>query len=428
MLSNSYDLGIFEQTIRSYAEGRLPVAELRGPDFPVLGEHFSPVLAVLAPVYMVWPSPDVLLIVQALLIAVSVVPLTRWAYRVLGSAAAAVVGVSYGLSWGIASAVGFDFHEVAFAVPLLACALTALANDRPRGAVLWALPLVLVKEDLGLTVAVIGVIVACRGQRRIGVSAAVLGVVATLTQMLVFMPAVASTGSYYHFSWLDGSEGGAADFVYRYTVGLITPQAKVSTLILVLAPTLFLALRSPLLWVMLPTLLWRFVSNLVTHWGTFGHYSLVLMPIVFAAFIDALSRRRSIDGSVRRYVMGSAAVSLLLLPHFPFWQMVQTETWRDDPRVAVARSLMKRIPDDAAVQASSQLVPQLTARTEVSLFGYHVSRPDPEWIMVDTWVPHHRRWPLDAVREKAALDYARAHGYETVIDREGFVLLRRSPA
>ena len=77
------------------------------------------------------------------------------------------VGVIYGLSFGIASAVGFDFHEIAFAVPLLAFCLSALGQGRlGQGALgqgrlgqaaAWALPLVLVKEDLGVTaVAVIG--------------------------------------------------------------------------------------------------------------------------------------------------------------------------------------------------------------------------------------------------------------------------------
>lgn len=163
LLSNAFDLGIFEQVIRSYADGHLPVSEVKGPDYPVLGDHFHPVLALVAPFYRLWPSPQVLLVVQAALIAASVLPLALWARRALGSGAAAVIGTCYGLSWGLANAAGFDFHEVAFAVPLLACSLAALGSDRLRAAAFWALPLLLVKEDLGLTVAVIGFLIALRG-------------------------------------------------------------------------------------------------------------------------------------------------------------------------------------------------------------------------------------------------------------------------
>jgi uncharacterized membrane protein len=373
MLSNGYDLGIFEQVVRSYADGHLPVSELKAPNFPVLGDHFSPILALVAPFYWVWRTPVTLLVVQAALIAASVLPLTFWARRTLGDGPAAVVGVCYGLSWGVASAVGFDFHEVAFAVPLLAFSLSALGTGRPRAAVWWALPLLLVKEDLGLTVAAIGLVIAWRGSRRLGFLTAAAGLAGTLLTLLVVLPAFNPGGSYAYWSYVGGSGGGSGSgadvlvgLLYKGTVGLITPEAKATTLVVVLAPTLFLALRSSLLWVALPTMMWRFVSSDSVHWGTGYHYSLVLMPIVFAAFVEALATRRAQAGSVRRYLAGAAAICLLMLPQFPFWQLVQPATWRNDPRLAVARRLMDRIPDAATVQASNLLVPQLTNRTTVA--------------------------------------------------------------
>ncbi|MCX5559149.1 DUF2079 domain-containing protein [Streptomyces sp. NBC_00038] len=430
MLSNAFDLGIFEQVIRSYADGHLPVSEVKGPDYPVLGDHFHPALALVAPFYRLWPSPQVLLVVQAALIAASVLPLALWARRALGSGAAAVIGICYGLSWGLANAAGFDFHEVAFAVPLLACSLVALGNDRPRAAALWALPLLLVKEDLGLTVAVIGFLIALRGDRKLGIATAVAGLGGTALAMLVILPAFNPQGSYAYTHWLttgsEGGESGLPDLLYKVTIGLITPEPKVTTLLFLLAPTLFLALRSPLLLVALPTLVWRFASGLWTHWGTSYHYSIVLMPIVFAAFIDALVRRRTSGVSLRRYLVGSAAITALILPQYPLWQLVKPENWRTDPRVAVAHKLMDRIPDGATVQASNQLVPQLTDRTSVSLYGWGDSRPNPEWIMVDTEVPQHRIWPLSVGEERISLDRALTEGYRTAAEEDGFVLLTRS--
>lgn len=430
MLSNAYDLGIFEQVVRSYANGHLPVSELKAPGFPVLGDHFSPVLALVAPFYWVWRTPVTLLVVQAALIAASVLPLTFWARRSLGTVPAAVIGVTYGLSWGVASAVGFDFHEVAFAVPLLACSLSALGTGRPRAAVWWALPLLLVKEDLGLTVAAIGLVIAGRGDRKLGHLTAGAGVAGSLLAVLVILPAFNPGGSYAYWSYLGGSDGGPtgvggglAGVVGKATIGLITPEAKATTLVLLLAPTLFLALRSSLLWVAVPTMLWRFLSSDPAHWGTGFHYSLVPMPIVFAAFVEALAARRGQPGTVRRYTVGAAAICLLMLPQFPFWQLVQPATWHGDPRLAVAGRLMNRIPDGATVQASNQLVPHLTNRTTVGLFGWEPSRPDPQWILVDTWTPLDKRWPLSADIERNRLNWYRAHGYHDVADQDGYVLL-----
>jgi uncharacterized membrane protein len=439
MITSSYDLGIFEQVVRSYAEGHLPVSEVKGQDFPVLGDHFSPILALVAPFSWVWRGAETLLVVQAALIAVSVVPLALWARRTLGGPAGAVIGTCYGLSWGIASAVGYDFHEVAFAVPLLAFSLTALGNDRLTAAACWALPLLLVKEDLGLTVLVIGLLIARRGDRTLGLGTAAVGLAGAALALFVILPAFNPSGSFAYWSLVEDTPGASGapgdhagsllDLLHRGTIGLITPETKVSTFVLMLAPTVFLAMRSPLLWVALPTLVWRFTSSNGLHWGTGFHYSLVLMPMVFAAFIDALVRRGTSERGLRRYLAGCAAITLMILPNFALFRLVQPDTWRTDPRVAVAHRLMDKIPDGATVQTSDHLVPQLADRTSVSLYGSYDSRPNPQWIMVDTWMPDSARgWlgaPLSAEAEQRYLAGSLREGYVLTAQQDGFVLLHR---
>ena len=67
---------------------------------------------MLAPLYRLFPSPITLLAVQAALIAASSIPITRLATRIVGRRAAVSAGLAYGMSWGLQSAVDFDFHEV----------------------------------------------------------------------------------------------------------------------------------------------------------------------------------------------------------------------------------------------------------------------------------------------------------------------------
>jgi uncharacterized membrane protein len=154
----SWDLGIYTQYVRQLAGLHAPVVAIRGPGFDLLGDHFQPIVALVAPFFRVFPTPVTLLVAQALLTAVSVVPVCRAARELLGTGVSRVIGVAYGFSWGLQQMIIFDFHEVAFAVPLLACSLSALVLRRPRAAAAWALPLVFVKEDQGLTVAAIGLI------------------------------------------------------------------------------------------------------------------------------------------------------------------------------------------------------------------------------------------------------------------------------
>src|SRR5699024_2817386 len=49
--------------------------------------------------------------------------------------------------------------------------------------------------------------------------------------------------------------------------------------------------RSPLIWLMVPTRAWRFTGTVEFYWEWGWHYDAVLMPIAFAALLDALGDR-----------------------------------------------------------------------------------------------------------------------------------------
>jgi uncharacterized membrane protein len=409
--TGGYDLGIFEQAVRRYASLQAPVSELKGHGFNLLGDHFHPVLAVLAPLYRLAPGPATLLVAQAALLAVSVIPVTRLAARVVGPRAGTAIGVAYGLSWGLQSAVGFDFHEVAFAVPMLACCGERLARRQWGPAVAWALPLVLVKEDMPLTVAAIGAYVFLRGRRALGAAVMAYAVVAGLLIVTVVIPSANPS------------------HVYGYAQGLASPvdglAPKLHTLVWLVLPTAFLALRSPLLLLVVPTLVWRFLRASPAYWGTGFHYSAVLMPIVFVAFIDALDRRPA--ARVRAAAPWAAlavALALTAATALPLVDLVRPSTWRVDPAVAQARAMLDLVPSGASVAASNLLAPQLTAGHTVYLFPtYPTGSLRPDWIAALDDEP----WPMTAEEIAAAFDRLPAIGYRLVAHRAGVRLYRHAP-
>jgi uncharacterized membrane protein len=116
---SGYDVTIFDQAIDDYAHLRAPDVLIKSQQpFNILGDHFHPILVLLAPFYRLWPDARVLLIAQALLFALGVHIVSRLAVRRLGGLGY-FVGSAFALSWGVLQAVNFDFHEIAFAVPLL---------------------------------------------------------------------------------------------------------------------------------------------------------------------------------------------------------------------------------------------------------------------------------------------------------------------
>ena len=61
----SWDLGIFTEYVKQYADLHAPIVDIRAAGFNLLGDHFSPAVAALAPFFRVFPSPATLLVAQA---------------------------------------------------------------------------------------------------------------------------------------------------------------------------------------------------------------------------------------------------------------------------------------------------------------------------------------------------------------------------
>jgi uncharacterized membrane protein len=425
-----YDLGIFDQIVRSYSNGGSPTTELEGHNFPALGSHFSPILAELAPLYRLFPSAITLLVAQAALFAVSVVPIAKTAQRILGPRAAMVVSIAYASSWGIAQAVEFDFHEIAFAVPLLAFSLCALQARRPVAAVLWALPLMLVKEDQGATVMVLGLLVWRLCDRfRLGALTTLAGMAGCAYAFKV-IKASNPDGTYIHLGQVTA---GGHHLIYRLTLGLITPEAKATLVVTLFATVAFVALRSPLVLLVAPTLAWRLGSDYSGFYEGHYHYNATAMPILFVAMIDALARVSPGENrALRRHVVITAGVvAAVLTPSNILFSAFQTSTWHTPQRVIDANAVIARLPVGANVAADNILAPHLTDRDTVSLFGLtNDSHPGltvipshPDWIAADRGRVD---WPFGSWdQHEAALAAARSDGFRDYFQQGEFLLLHR---
>ncbi len=317
-----------------------------------------------------------LLVAQAALFALAVVPVTRAAAALLGRGAGVAIGAAFGLSFGIQRAVDFDFHEIAFAVPLLAFALEAVVRERWRAALLLALPLLLVKEDLGLTAAALAIVVALRArERRPGMVVPALAValsaaLACAVTLTVVIPAFNTGGGYDYWSKIGEDGGGVA-------AGALLDGAgeKARTLLWLLVPTTgLLALRSPLALVALPTLAWRFASREPHYWSTDWHYDAVLMPVAALALTDALARARlSPRPWLRTYAhhlpAAVLAAAAALATTLPTAALASAETYRPGPSAEAGSRVLAAVPDGATVAANVRPISHLTQRCRVFWIG-----------------------------------------------------------
>ena len=90
--SGRFDLGNMTQAVWSTANGDvLSVTDVHGEQILRLGSHFDPILAALAPLWWVWPSPEALLVLQAVALAAGAIPLYLLARRHLPEWPAAAI-------------------------------------------------------------------------------------------------------------------------------------------------------------------------------------------------------------------------------------------------------------------------------------------------------------------------------------------------
>lgn len=424
LVSQSWDLGIFSQLARAYAELRPPIVPIKGDDVNLLGDHFHPLLVLLGPIWAFWPSGLALLWTQAVLFGLSAFPLTRLAIDRLGPVPGTVVGVVYAFSFGLQGAVHAQFHEIAFAVPLLAFSLTALLRGRLLPAILWAAPLVLVKEDLGLTVAVIGLILILRHRRQwhAGAALAFWGAGWFLLSTYIILPALNPEGRY---DYTQNIGSLLAAFV---------PVEKWMTVGLLLLTAGLIGARSPLILAMLPTLAWRFTGTVPFYWEWSWHYDAVLMPIAIAALLDALGDRHTGRASSGRrldlprprpWIRGVAVAAcalppLLLGSSMPVVSVFQPTEWSVTWRAEPARATMEAVPEDSVVASDITLMAYLVTDHDVQ-WTHGPNERVPECVLIDQYA---FSWPEGPPADPVGWT-AESFGedYDLVLDDGGFQVM-----
>lgn len=378
-VSPSWDLGIFTQLARQYAQLEAPIVTIKGPDFNLLGDHFHPLLVLLGPLLAVFPHAFTLLVVQNALFGIAAGGLTYGALGLLGPRTATLFGLAFAFSWGLQGAVEAQFHEIAFAVPLLALSLIAFLQRKWVACTLWAMPLVFVKEDLGLTVAALGLVLAARSRRPLGVWLAVWGVGWFALATLVLLPLQNPNGAWAYSSSIDLlgilSDPGS----------LFQPQKGVTLLLLLVAGGI-IAVRSPLALLLLPTLAWRFLSDNAGYWGPTWQYSAVLMPIAFCAALDGIVLVRSSQRDwLREYGRQAASVSivagLVLGTTLPVFALTNVPANFSTDRAVAATGALGFVPDGARVESDIGLMNYLVERTDIYWLGN--KNPLPEYLVID---------------------------------------------
>ena len=440
-----FDLGIYDQGVWLLSRFRDPFVTIRGLE--LFGHHANLVLILLAPFYWVGAGPIFLLTVQVLAQASGGIALYLLGRDLLQSKWAGVgIATAYYLNPTGQWLTWEFFHPDAVAIGPLLFAYWAARSK--RWLIFWvsfgfALAC---KEDAALSLAVLGLMLIFRSERRRGmlVTAMSTGWFFFATRALI--PFENGVGPFYDTffgtlgnsptavvfnslrhpseTWHLASAGDAKAWYWKmWAPWALTPLLDLRVLAYA-APMIFIDALS---------------SFPYTRDYQF-HYSALVLVGSAAATVEAIawiSRRSKDEITTRNALVIVVVVCALLCSIFwgasPIARQYHSGIWplQPDPRAAAKDEAIRRLPAQASVSAAYNIDSHLTHRAKVYEFpvpwcninwgvkGEHLDNPDQvQWLLLDTEL-------LNNARDRALLADLLTHEFQIRYQSDDIMLAQR---
>jgi uncharacterized membrane protein len=440
-----FDVGNLTQAVWSTAHGRfLEMTDLQGAQFSRLGAHFDPLVALFVPLWWLWPSPDMLLVVQAVGVALGAVPVFLLARKHLGGEWS---GLGFALVYLLYPPTQWlvvdDFHPVALATPLLLGAIWFLDENRLLPFALCAAAACLTKEQVGLVVAMLGIWHAFgHGRRRAGLVIFATGAVVAVIATAVVIPHYAPGGGSPfagRYDAVGGSPAGIVETAVLHPLRLLQiafEQRDIHYLWDLLAPLGGLPLLAPLVALTaLPEIALNVLSSTRTQPSIHYHYTAGAIPgLIAGAVLGGAKLRRLRPGwwpwlgrglVVLVLVAGIVMGPLPVWRHVPFGSKLGARDHIVSEHDRAAARVIGVVPDDAAVSATNTLGAHLSERRRI--FSFPVLR-EARWVAVDLKRPSYLD---DATGKQFAAAYAhfrQDNRWRVVRAEDGVIVLHKAAA
>jgi uncharacterized membrane protein len=426
------------QAVWSTAHGHpLQITGLRGDQISRLGAHFDPILAAFAPLWLAWPSPDMLLVAQAVAVAFGALPVFWLARKHLGSDR---VALGFALAYLIYPPTQWltlnEFHPVALACPLLLYAIWFLDEGRLVPFAACAIVAATTKEEIALVVAGLGIWYAlAHGRRWTGAAVAAAGVAAALIAIEVVIPHFnrAGTSSFFtRYSEVGSTPGGIVHTALTDPWKIVTTAATgrgLGYLAQLVLPLALLVVLAPLaLIAAVPELAVNLLSAATTQTSIRFHYTAGLIPVLIAAAVFGAKRLPPRIPVATIVVVTALAANYLLGPaplwrYFPGGEQHQAHAADVSEHDRIAARALRLIPPRAVVSATNSLGAHLSARRRILSFPY---LQDAQWVAADETAPGYadRLAPLPTAVQLSWL--RRNPEWRLVFERDGILIFHRA--
>ena len=429
--TRALDLAKFDQSIWNTAQGRPYRTTLS--ETSVIQSHFSPALALYAPLFWIWPNVRLLFIAQSILMAGAGFLIYRFMrddHPWLGLA----VYAAYLMNPSLHQVTLVEFRRLTLAMFATSLTLSLMLRQRHGWMVVALAVALLCKEDLAFTVICVGLYVwFAQRTPKLGIPLVLVGSAYMVLVPFVMLPALNAETAYRHAGNSFGYLGSSLEEILATLIeqpGLIFTYVlrpdRLWALAKFLWPTVFLfALAPEIAAFMVPNLAYLLASTADSMGRLEDWYPSILLIYLFWAVAVGLQRlsrdwRRRASGLL---LLASAAGWLLYSPLWP-GAAFKARNYAIVPHDRLVRRALQQVPTSASVAAQDALVPHLAHREEIYLYPWITAGRTADVVALDLGMG---TYPLTLGEYTSrAYDYLASVNHTIVQQVDSFYLFQRT--
>lgn len=370
---SSFDFAIFAQAIWNTRHGSFLYSSIKG-GICLLGDHFSPVLVLFAPLYAWIGNPVSLLVAQAILSISAVFPLYLIAKSILKDEAFGLLFViAYALYLPLRNAIRFDFHPELFGDPLMLWAFYFMLRNSLKIASVFLLLALMTKEVACAPIAMFGLYCFFFQKKRL------FGLFWFLFSCLWFLIVVKwiiplILGEHYFYlsgNYMAWKEQGIAAFLNH-----MADKSSFKYLTKIFLPIGFLSFLSPSsLMLTFPVLFQNLTSRNPMTFSIFFHYTSFLTPFVFISAIYGFRNLMSFLQKIRLNHRLSALIAsywfigaALLMMGVSEVHVIRQHQIKDNTHLEYVRKYLKSIPEQHSIRTHEFFAAHVSNRKELHIY------------------------------------------------------------
>ncbi|HVZ11701.1 MAG TPA: DUF2079 domain-containing protein [Patescibacteria group bacterium] len=397
-ISEAIDLVFFHQVIWQFSEFKIPyIWNLNQPLYPQWSQHFSPILALLAPLYWIAHSEGLLLSTQAIATLSGAIPIYLISKEYLHSKS---IGLSLAFAYlsfgGLQFGFAYGFHEILFFPPLFLWSYYFYTSKNKKFYYLFIALSLLVKEEVVFIVFFWGLyLYFVKRDRQTAIITMAMGALWGLICFEIIFP-IFNNGHGFGY-W-----GQYESFLSPAIVtNLFNTQVKIDMFLETFGQFSFLLfLFPPAVIIVIPSLLEKLLSSGIAQ-ANGAHYSAAIAAVTVVATIEALSR---IDKYkfVKKHVRQTSIFFAVLIFYFAMFSnvffgyngyslipAVQEYDQAKGPGAEnsqILDTLITQIPLNAKVSAQYQIAPHLNKYyKDLTIWPSMTGTED--FVIIDTKLP-----------------------------------------